>query len=138
MLESRRGSGIRKVLRSAAPTCPEVVRACQLASRQILRGEDCCRLFFKQFRYQPEGYCIEGEHEVPTIFAKLQALNSGKIADKDEASAFPLGPDIQVIHDMMVNLYNTLECRSGKVMEIVRCFATLSFGHTSSVSIMKQ
>ena len=61
VLESRRGSGIRKVLRSAAPTCPEVVRACQLASRQILRGEDCCRLFFKQFRYQPEGYCIEGE-----------------------------------------------------------------------------
>ena len=79
VLESRRGSGIRKVLRSAAPTCPEVVRACQLASRQILRGEDCCRLFFKQFRYQPGGYCIEG-----------------KIADKDEASAFPLGPDIQV------------------------------------------
>ena len=38
-----------------------------------------CKLFFKQFRYQPEGYCIEG-----------------RIADKDEASAFPLGPDIQV------------------------------------------
>ena len=61
VLESRRGSGIRKVLRSAAPTCPEVIRACQLASRQILRGEDCCRLFFKQFRYQPGGYCIEGQ-----------------------------------------------------------------------------
>ena len=79
VLESRRGSGIRKVLRTAAPTCSEVIRACQLASRQILRGEDCCKLFFKQFRYQPEGYCIEG-----------------RIADKDEASAFPLGPDIQV------------------------------------------
>ena len=55
VLESRRGAGIRKALRSAAPTCPEAIRACQLASRQILRGEDCCKLFFKQFRYQPEG-----------------------------------------------------------------------------------
>ena len=79
VLESRKGAGLRKVLRSAAPTCPEVIRACQLASRQILRGEDCCSMFFKKFRYQPEGLCIEGT-----------------ISRKEESSAFPLGPEIQV------------------------------------------
>ena len=40
-----------------SPSCliVQVIRACQLASRQILRGQDCCSMFFKKFRYQPEG-----------------------------------------------------------------------------------
>ena len=40
-----------------SPICliVQVIRACQLASRQILRGQDCCSMFFKKFRYQPEG-----------------------------------------------------------------------------------
>ena len=60
MLESRKGSGLKKLLRSLSPQCSDVVRGCQLSSRLILRGQDCCQMFFKKFRYQPVGMCIEG------------------------------------------------------------------------------
>jgi hypothetical protein len=51
-------------------------------------------MFFKKFRYQPEGMCIEGT-----------------IAARDESTAFPLGPDIQARLTVIINtaLVNSLE-----------------------------
>ena len=50
-------------------------------------------MFFKKFRYQPEGMCIEGT-----------------IAARDESTAFPLGPEIQARLTVIVNtaLVNSL------------------------------
>lgn len=51
-------------------------------------------MFFKKFRYQPEGMCIEGT-----------------IAARDESTAFPLGPDIQARLTVIINtaLVNSLD-----------------------------
>lgn len=51
-------------------------------------------MFFKKFRYQPEGMCIEGT-----------------IAARDESTAFPLGPEIQARLTVIINtaLVNSLD-----------------------------
>ncbi|XP_023346442.1 uncharacterized protein LOC111715362 [Eurytemora carolleeae] len=77
---------LRRLLRSAAPTCPEVVRACQVSSKQILRGQDCCNMFLGNFRYRPEGLCLEGN-----------------LGIRGQVEGFPLGNDEKMRLTMIIN-----------------------------------
>ena len=39
--------GLRKILRSLAPTCKDIVVSCQMGIGTIIRGSDCCNFIFK-------------------------------------------------------------------------------------------
>lgn len=49
---------LRKLLRSLAPKCSEVISGCQIGTKQIVRGEDCCRNVFNKFEYTLQGLCL--------------------------------------------------------------------------------
>ena len=44
--------GMKKLLRSLAPTCTEVISGCRTGSKTILKGEDCCRHLLTKSEYR--------------------------------------------------------------------------------------
>ena len=49
------------MLKTAAPTCLELVASCQTGTGAIVRGDQCCRLLFQdEIKFGPDGVCLVG------------------------------------------------------------------------------
>ena len=51
--------GLSSILYSVAPTCSDLISGCQTGSGAIIRGEECCKLIFKdKLIFSPDGLCL--------------------------------------------------------------------------------
>ena len=51
--------GLSSILYSVAPTCSDLISGCQTGSGAIIRGEECCKLIFKEkLIFSPDGLCL--------------------------------------------------------------------------------
>ena len=54
--------GLRKIMRSLAPSCQDIILSCQTGTGAIIRGADCCKYIFNggKFVFGPQGLCLLG------------------------------------------------------------------------------
>ncbi len=87
---------LRRLLRTLSPKCSEVITACQVGSKQLMRGDECCRSVFNRVEYSLQGLCL-----VATDFARISAMSEFPVKNPGSRCSLKL---IDIITDLTTSL----------------------------------